>query len=101
MNTMIFQMINEVKWTPNMILLIYDYEELYKQKPDDSIVKGDEEELDHLPPLDSNEEEVKEGKGIKILTQKELLTRLPLSLAKIKSHSFKLKNKIRKIMYLL
>ena len=33
-------------------------------------------DLSDMPPLDGDEEEVKEGKGLKILTPKKLLTRL-------------------------
>ena len=47
----------------------------------------DEEELAlDLPPLEGNEE-VKEGKGLKILTSNKLLTRLPILLAQIKAGS--------------
>ena len=40
-----------------------------------------------------DDEEVKEGTGLKILTPNKLLTRLPISLAQIKSgnNSYKLK----------
>ena len=31
-----------------------------------------------MPPLEGDEEQVKEGKGSKILTQNKLLTRLPI-----------------------
>ena len=46
--------------------------------------------------LEGDEEEVKEGKRLKILTPNKLLTRLPLLLAQIKvgNNSDKLKNKI-------
>ena len=53
------------------------------------------------PP--EGDEEVKEGKGLKILTLKKLLTGLPILLAQIKAgnNSYKLENKIRKILHLL
>ena len=56
-----------------------------------------------MPPLEGDEEEVKEGKGLKILTPNNLLVRLPILSAPIKAgnNSYKLKNKIRKILYLL
>ena len=56
-----------------------------------------------IPQLEGDEEEVKEGKGLKILTGNKLLTRLPILLAQIKSgsNSYKLTNKIRQILYLL
>ena len=43
------------------------------------------------------------GTGLKILSPKELLTRLPILLAQIKArdNSYKLKNEIRQILYLL
>ena len=34
-----------------------------------------------MPPLEDDEEEVKEGKGLKIVTTDKLLTRLPILLA--------------------
>ena len=37
-----------------------------------------------MPPLEGNEE-VREGKGVKILTANKLLTRLPILLAQIKA----------------
>ena len=53
-----------------------------------------------MPPLEGDEE-VKEGKGLKILTPNKLLTRLPILLAQIKpgNNSYKLKNEIRKTLY--
>ena len=53
--------------------------------------------------LEGGEEEVKEEKGLKILTPNKLLTRLPILLAQIKAgnNSYKLKNEIRQILYLL
>ena len=48
-------------------------------------------------------EEVKEGKGLKILTPNKLLTGLPILLAQIKAgnNSHILKNEIKQILYLL
>ena len=53
-------------------------------------------------PLEGDEEEVKEGKELKILIPYKLLTRFPLLLAQIKARtkSKKLKNEIRQIPYL-
>ena len=55
-----------------------------------------------MPALESDEE-VKEGKGLKILTPYKLLTRLLILLAQIKAgnNSRKLKNEIKQILYLL
>ena len=65
--------------------------------------KGDEEELDDLPPLEDDEEKVKEEKGLQTLTPNKLLTRLPVLLAEIKAgnRSYKLKNEIRQILHIL
>ena len=59
--------------------------------------------MSDIPPLESYEEEVKEGKGLKILIPSRLLTRPPISSAQIKAgnNSCKLKNEIRQILYLL
>ena len=47
-----------------------------------------------MPLLESDEEEVGEGTGLKVLTVNKLLTRLPLLLSqkKAESNSSKLKN---------
>ena len=59
-------------------------------------------DLSGMPPAGSDEEEVKEGKGLKTLTPNKLLTKLPILLAQIKAgnNSYKLKNEIRQILYL-
>ena len=56
-----------------------------------------------MPPLKGDEEEMKEGRRLTILTPNKLLTKLPILLAQIKAgkNSYKLKNEIRKIFYLL
>ena len=56
-----------------------------------------------MSSLESDEEEVKEKNALKILTPNKLLTRLPILLAQIKArnNSYKLKNEIRQILYLL
>ena len=54
-----------------------------------------------MPPPESDKEEVKEGK--RILTPNKILTRLSVSLAQMKAvnNSYKLKNEIIQIVYLL
>ena len=49
-----------------------------------------------MPPLEGDEE-VKEGKGLKILTPNKFLTRLSILLEQIKSenNSYKIKSEIR------
>ena len=56
-----------------------------------------------MPPQEGDPEEIKEGKELRISTPNKLLTRLPILLAKIKAgnNSYKLKNEIRQILYLL
>ena len=51
-------------------------------------------------PLENDKEQVKEGKGLKTLTPKKLLTRPPILLAQIKAgnNSYKLKHEIRQIL---
>ena len=53
-------------------------------------------------PLEDNEK-VKEGKRLEILTPRKLLTRLSVLLLQIKAgnNSYKLNNEIRQILYLL
>ena len=55
-----------------------------------------------MPPLEGDEE-VKEGKGLKVLTPNKLLTRRPILLAQIKARntSYKLKKEIRQTLNLL
>ena len=57
----------------------------------------DEEDREFLKNMD------KEGKGLKILTNKQMLNRLPVLLAQIQAgnNSTKLKNEIRQILYSL
>ena len=54
-----------------------------------------------MPPLEGDEEVVEE-KGLKISTSNKLLNRFPILLAQIKAGntSYKLKSKIRQILYL-
>ena len=56
-----------------------------------------------MPPIEVDEEEVREGKGLKILTPNKLLSSLSVLLAQIKAknNSYKLKNEFRQILYLL
>ena len=60
-----------------------------------------------IPELESEESAVErktiEGKGLKILTLVQMLSRLPITLAQLKSgnNSEKLKNEIRQLLYSL
>ena len=76
------------------------------QKSIDTTGKSDKEEsvdLSEIPLTEGYKEEVKEEKGLKMLTPNKLLTRLPMLLAQINSriNSKKFKNKTRQILYLL
>ena len=94
-------------------LLLKDKIKKTKKKSDDkdltdtsSLEGGDFDEfidIPDMPPLEGDEEEVKEGKRLKILTPDKLLTRLPILLAQIKAgnNSCNLKNEIRQILHLL
>ena len=81
-----------------------------KSKPEETIMervklrrqKEESEDLTEMLPLEGDEE-VKERKGLKTLSPEKLLTRIPILLAHIKTgnSSYKLKNEIRQILYLL
>ena len=53
--------------------------------------------------LDFNERKQQKGQGIKILTPKQMLNRLPITLAQLPAgnNSNKLKNEIRQLLYSL
>ena len=57
--------------------------------------------LEHI--LYFNQLQQQEGKGLKILTPKQMLSRLPITLAQLKAgnNSEKLKNEIRQLLYSL
>ena len=85
----------------NLFIKGYNYNEWLE-----NVELSDKEEsvdLSDMPPLEPDEEEVREGKGLKTSTPNTLLTRLPILLAQIKAgnNSNKLKNKVRQIVYLL
>ena len=90
-----------------MFLEIYNYNIWFENEKlaDTTSRKSDKGESVHLsdmPPLEGDEE-VKEGKGLIILTPNKLLSRLPISLAQIKAgnNPKKLNSEIRQILYLL
>ena len=63
------------------------------------------QKLDDMPPLESEEEAAQrqQGRELKILIPKQMITRLPILLAQLKAgnNSQKLKNQIRQIVYSL
>ena len=77
---------------------------LYNEISDEDYDDYEEEynDLSDIPPLESDEEEVREGKGLKILTPNKLLTRLTILLAQINAGNNlnKLKNEFRQILSL-
>ena len=91
-------------------------EEKSKSQPEESIAErvklrrqkadNDSDEFINIldmPSLEDDEEEIKEEKKLKILTPQQLLTRPPTLLAQAKAgnNSYKSKNEIRQILYLL
>ena len=56
-----------------------------------------------MPPIEGDEDEVKEEKGLKVLTPNKWITRLSILLGQIKpgNNSKILKNNIRQTIYLL
>ena len=57
----------------------------------------------NMPELESEESTEQKRQGLKILTPNQMLSRLPLSLARLntENNSEKLKNEIRKLLYSL
>ena len=61
-----------------------DCNQFYKKISDDHYDSDVFIDISDIPPLEGDEEEVKERKGLKILTPNKLLTRLPILLVQIK-----------------
>ena len=92
-----------------------EYEEKSKSQPEETIAKrvklrrqkADDSyqfiDIAIMPLPEGDKEEVKEGKRLKSLARKKLLTRLPILLAQVKArkNSNKLKNVVTQILYLL
>ena len=74
---------------------------MWSGNEEESNDKKESVDLSDMPTLEGDEEEVQEGKGLKISTPNKLLTRLPILLAQIKAGitSNKLKKEIRQILY--
>ena len=88
-----------------MFLEAYNYDVWFESEESSDTLKtyNKSDGLSAMPPLEGEEEEVKEGKGLRIVTPNKLLTKCSILLAVIKAgkNSCKLKNKIRQILYLL
>ena len=80
----------------------YDYNEWLKNVELTDTKEYTDKEVSDMSPLEGDEEEVKKGKGLKMLTPNKLLTSLPILFAKMKAGNNlkKLKNEIRQILYL-
>ena len=88
----------------NMIKILSLLKEIIK--PNDK--KTDEQpDTTNMPELESEESAEQrrnqQGKGLKILTPSQMLSRLPISLAQLKAgnNSEKLKNEIKQLLYSL
>ena len=86
----------------------YDFGKLYNETSDKDYDDYDDYEeeyidLSDIPQVERDEEEVKVGKRLKILTPNNLLIRLLTLLEQIEAgnSSYKLKNEIRQILYQL
>ena len=100
------KIINKELFTINEQTMIEILSLLQELVPNDK--KTDEQsDTTNVPELESEEsaEERRnqQGKGLKILTPNQMLSRLPISLAQLKAgnNSEKLKNEIRQLLYSL
>ena len=90
-----------------MILIMYflkhNYNDWFENKESTDNTRERDKEESVMPPLEGDEEEVKEGKILTFLILNKLLTRLPILLAQIKAggNLYKLKNEIKQILHLL
>ena len=97
-------MFKKETWVTSMILLIDLLKNIiivFVLKTNNRLIRQEKViknsvDLSDMPPLEGDEEEVKEGIGLKISTPNKLLNRLPILLAQIKAgnNSCKLKNEI-------
>ena len=81
----------------------HNYDNWYENKESAHPTRKSDKEEPDIPPWECDEEEVKKGKGLKILTSSKLLTRLLLLVVQIKAgnSSYKTKNEIRLKLSLL
>ena len=73
----------------------------YESESEKLDIAQEGEDIEDPPPLEDEKEQ--KGKGSKIMTPKQMITRLPILLAQLKAgnNSEKLKNEIRQIVYSL
>ena len=90
----------------NLFFETYNYDLWFENEEsankEESTDQEESADLSDMIPLEGNEE-VKEGKGLKILAPNTLITRLPILLAQIKpgNNLYKLKIEMKQILYLL
>ena len=67
------------------------------------MIKGNEKIIDIVENIFYFNQQEQEGEGLKILIPNQMISRLPISLAQLKTgnNSEKLKNEIRQILYSL
>ena len=70
-----------------IIMMSYNYDVWFQSEESPDTTKTDEKSTDlkPMPLLEGDEEEIKEGKGLKILTSNKLLSILPLLLTQRKA----------------
>ena len=83
MNCQMFNKISSIKASGLSILKLKDqhYDGWPKEEELD-----DEEEEDDVPPLEGDEKEMKEGKGLKTLSPNKVLNSLPIFISTYKSY---------------
>ena len=78
-------------------------EEIKKMSEEEKEIEDPESIVEIVEEILKFNEQNQQGKGIKILTPNQMLSRLPISLAQLKAgnNSEKLKNEIRQLLYSL
>ena len=76
---------------------------IVKISPKDAMFEENEKIIDIVEKILELNSEKQSGKGLKILTPNQMLSRLPITLAQLKAgnNSEKLKNEIRQLLYSL
>ena len=80
-----------------------DLKEIEKMSKEEKEIKDPESIVEIVEEILKFNEQNQQGKGLKILTANQMLSRLPITLAQLKAanNSEKLKNKIRQLLYSL
>ena len=86
---------------------IFPYTDGFQVEKETDEETDEQPDTTYMPELESEEfaeqRRNQQGKGLKILTPNQMLSRLPISLAQLKAgnNSEKLKNEIRQLLYSL